>query len=248
MRFSDYWRYVEWAREFDDVRTAIYRRSSWCGCLTITWAASTRRRTASNTPDTQMADNDYALGLLVEKVSKSPFWKDTVIVAIEDDAQNGSDHVDTHRSFALLRGGSRSTRQGGVDRLCNAQHLRTIELLLGLPALGQQDAFARPMEDVFDAKLDETPFTAQVPAVLRTTSLAASAGAARGQDRAAARGDAAYWALAMRGFDFSHEDRCRPSSSTKRSPAGSAPPPLGCASRPRPLVSRAGATDDDDDD
>ncbi len=112
-----------------------------------------------------VAENDLALGLLVEAVSKSKFWKDTAIFVIEDDAQNGSDHVDAHRTVALVI--SPYTRHGFVDSTMYATSsmLRTMELILGLRPMSQFDAAATPMYRSFQAKADLTPYEHVVPDV-----------------------------------------------------------------------------------
>ncbi|MEJ5171301.1 MAG: alkaline phosphatase family protein, partial [Fimbriimonadales bacterium] len=110
-----------------------------------------------------VADNDYAVGQLVEAVSNSPFWKNTAICILEDDAQNGFDHVDAHRSIALVI--SPFNRRGVVDsRFYNTDSmLRTMELLLGLPPMNLFDAVARPI-DLFDTKpVNAEPFRAILP-------------------------------------------------------------------------------------
>src|SRR5947209_16857759 len=85
------------------------------------------------TPQAMMADNDLALGRLVEAVSRSRFSRDTVILSVEDDAQNGPDHVDAHRTIALAAGAY--VRRGVVDHTLysTVSLLRTIELILGIP-------------------------------------------------------------------------------------------------------------------
>src|ERR1051325_8001305 len=97
------------------------------------------------TPQFYVADNDYALGLLVEAVSNSPYWKDTAIAVVEDDAQDGPDHVDAHRSVALLI--SAYNRTGGlIHEFQNPVILiRTIELFWGIEPMNQLDATATPM-------------------------------------------------------------------------------------------------------
>src|SRR5205085_10474250 len=89
------------------------------------------------TPTAMVAENDLALGLLVEGVSKSKFWKETAIFVVEDDAQNGSDHVDAHRSVALVI--SPYTQSGKVDSTMysTSAMLRTMELILGLEPMSQ---------------------------------------------------------------------------------------------------------------
>jgi len=113
------------------------------------------------TPLAAMADNDLALGRLVEAVTKSKFWPTTAIFVLEDDAQNGPDHVDAHRSPAFII--SPYARRGAVDShmYSTASMLRTIELLLGLSPMSQFDAAARPMLPAFQKEPDLTPYTAR---------------------------------------------------------------------------------------
>jgi DNA-binding beta-propeller fold protein YncE len=120
-------------------------------------------RIGKPTPTAYVADNDLALGRVVEAVSKSRFWKDTAMFAIEDDAQNGSDHVDAHRTVALVI--SPYTRRGYVDSslYSTSSMLRTMELILGLKPMSQFDAAARPMYAAFQAKPDLRPYEHLVP-------------------------------------------------------------------------------------
>jgi YVTN family beta-propeller protein len=113
------------------------------------------------TPRAMIAENDVALGRLVEAVSRSRYWKDSVIFVLEDDAQDGPDHVDAHRSVAFVI--SPYTRRGALDSTLytTASMLRTIELILGLAPMSQYDAAATPMYGAFAGKLDLTPFTAR---------------------------------------------------------------------------------------
>lgn len=116
------------------------------------------------TPQFYVADNDYALGLLVEAVSSSPYWQDTCIVVVEDDAQDGPDHVDAHRSVALVI--SAYNRPGMlVHEFHNTVSLiRTMELLLGIEPMNQLDATATPI-DIFRSDADLRPFKALLPDV-----------------------------------------------------------------------------------
>ncbi len=111
------------------------------------------------TPTAYLADNDLALGRFVEAVTHSKFWKDTAIFVLEDDAQSGSDHVDAHRSPALIV--SPYTKRGHVDSsmYSTSSMLRTIELILGLKPMTQFDAAAQPMYESFQAAADLAPFT-----------------------------------------------------------------------------------------
>lgn len=118
--------------------------------------------TATNkpTPIAAMGDNDLALGRLIEAVSKSKFWAQTAIFVVEDDAQNGPDHVDAHRTIAYVV--SPYTKRGFVDSTMysTASMLRTMELILGLKPMSQFDAAAMPMHRSFTGKQDLRPFTA----------------------------------------------------------------------------------------
>jgi DNA-binding beta-propeller fold protein YncE len=114
----------------------------------------------SPTPMTYLADNDLALGRLVEGVSHSKFWPQTAIFVVEDDSQNGPDHVDAHRTVALLV--SPYTKRAAVDSTMysTCSLLRTMELILGFQPMSQFDAAARPMYDSFQATPDLRPYSA----------------------------------------------------------------------------------------
>lgn len=115
-------------------------------------------RPGKRTPTAMVADNDLALGQLVEGVSKSKFWNDTAIFVVEDDAQNGSDHVDAHRTVALVI--SPYTKRGIVDSTMysTSSMLRTMELILGLQPMSQFDAAATPMYASFTSKPELKPY------------------------------------------------------------------------------------------
>ncbi|HKK42243.1 MAG TPA: hypothetical protein VJ963_07530, partial [Bacteroidales bacterium] len=110
------------------------------------------------TPFAQVADNDLAVGLFVDYLSHSPVWKESLVIIVEDDAQNGPDHVDAHRSTAYLAGGF--IKQNFVDHTAytTSSLLRTIELILGLPPMTQYDASAVPLWRCFDNKPDHPSF------------------------------------------------------------------------------------------
>jgi YVTN family beta-propeller protein len=115
------------------------------------------------TPTAQVADNDLAFGMLVEAVSKSKFWAKTAIFVVEDDAQNGPDHVDAHRTIAFAI--SPYIRRGSVDSTLysTASMLRTMELILGMKPMSQFDALAMPMFASFQAKPDLQPYECKMP-------------------------------------------------------------------------------------
>lgn len=115
------------------------------------------------TPKSCVADNDLALGKIVEGLTKSSFWKDMAILVVEDDAQNGVDHIDGHRTVALAI--SPYSRRGTVDSTFYVQPsmVKTIELMLGLPAMSIFDLVATDMRASFTDVADLTPYDAVVP-------------------------------------------------------------------------------------
>ncbi len=121
-------------------------------------------RAGYRTPRAFMADNDLALGRIVEVLSRSPFWKDTVIFVLEDDSQSGPDHIDSHRScfFAI----SAYSRAGTIHRFANTTDVvAAIEDILGLGRLSKFDYFSRPLSDIFVETPDLSPWTSIVPQV-----------------------------------------------------------------------------------
>jgi DNA-binding beta-propeller fold protein YncE len=163
-----------------------------------------------------MADNDYATAKLVETVSKMPEWKETAIVIIEDDCQNGPDHVDGHRSIAYILS-PYTKRKALVSTNYNTVNiLRTIEDLLGIEYLGVNDANAQPMADVFTREPDYTPYQAVIPGNLcqppvdpnlvpecQTASVPRTSAIAL-------KHDLNWWATATKGFFFGVEDKVDP--------------------------------------
>jgi YVTN family beta-propeller protein len=142
------------------------------------------------TPQAYVADNDLALGRMIEGLSRSAFWKNTVVFVLEDDAQNGPDHVDSHRSPLLII--SAYNRPHVWHRFGNTTDvIATIEEILSLDHLSQFDRFGRPFRDIFAAAPDLTPYVALTPATSLTARNPANTPAAR----------------ASAGLDFSSEDR-----------------------------------------
>jgi hypothetical protein len=124
-------------------------------------------RPGLETPRAYMADNDLALGRIIEALSRSPFWKSTVVFVVEDDSQNGPDHVDSHRAPFLVI--SPYNRPGTVHRFVNTTDaLATIEAILGLPSMSQFDHFGTPLDAAFAAEPDLRPYSAIVPDQSRT--------------------------------------------------------------------------------
>ena len=117
------------------------------------------------TPRAYLADNDLALGRMIEAVSRSRFWAETAIFVVEDDAQNGPDHIDAHRTIAYAISPYIKRRSVDSTMYSTASMLRTMELILGLRPMSQFDAAAQPMFQSFQAQLDLTPYQAEIPSV-----------------------------------------------------------------------------------
>jgi len=209
-RFPDYWRFKEWEREFD----GYVARNALPGLELVRLPHDhlglfDEAVDGVNTVETEIADNDYAVGLLVEKVAHSKYAKDTLIFVIEDDAQNGPDHVDAHRSVAFIAGPYVKQRALISRRFNTVTLLRTMEEVLGIKPLGLNDALQPPMAEVFSTRQAAWTYKARVPSILRTTKLPLPAPAS--QEKAAVSAepahDAAYWAEKTKGFDFSAEDK-----------------------------------------
>lgn len=113
------------------------------------------------TPFAHCADNDLAVGMFVDYLSKSPVWKESVVFILEDDAQDGPDHVDAHRSTAYVAGGFVKRHFIDHTMYSTTSMLRTMELILGIPPMSQYDAAAMPMWRCFQPTADMTPFNAK---------------------------------------------------------------------------------------
>jgi DNA-binding beta-propeller fold protein YncE len=209
--YPEFWRAKEWKREFDE-----FSRKGKLPNLSMMWLGSDHigwfglAKDGVNTPETQMADNDYALGTVLEAVANSPFAKDTLVVSIEDDCWDGWDHVEAHRTVALFAGAY--VRQHAVisTRYTTVNVLKTIEEILGTGPIGLNDALAEPMADVFDLHFGDWSYKALLPDVLYTTKLPLPPSGHAISD--APRHSAAYWDKAMAGQDFSGPDRVNPAT------------------------------------
>ncbi|HKP11774.1 MAG TPA: bifunctional YncE family protein/alkaline phosphatase family protein [Blastocatellia bacterium] len=147
-------------------------------------------RPGRRTPSAYVADNDLALARMMEALSKTPFWKETVVFVLEDDAQDGPDHVDSHRSVLMVI--SPYNRAGTLHRFVNTTDVvATMEEILGLEPLSQFVYYGRPLREIFAAEPDLRPYQALTPAQSLT-----ELNPARGRNAAAS----------LR-LDFSKEDR-----------------------------------------
>jgi YVTN family beta-propeller protein len=208
-RFPDYWRFKEWEREFDDYVAHDNLPSLELVRLPHDHLGLFDEAVDGvNTVETEIADNDYAVGLLVEKVAHSKYAKNTLILVIEDDAQNGPDHVDAHRSLALIAGPYVKQRALISKRFNTVTLLRTMEEVLGIKPLGLNDALQPPMSEVFSTQQATWNYKARMPAILRSTKLPLPAATAEdGHGAVGSSHDATYWAGKTKDFDFSAEDK-----------------------------------------
>ncbi len=208
--FPDYWRFKEWEREFD----RFIANGNAPALMMVRLPHDHTGDFADgidgvDSVETEIADNDYAVGLLVQKVAQSSLARDTLIFVVEDDAQDGPDHVDAHRSIAFIAGPY--VKHGAVvsTRYDTVNLVRTIEDILGFGPMGLNDALAAPMTAVFDTTQTDWSFSAKVPAVLRSTGLPLPPPMAGKQARSSCPPphSGAYWAAAMVGQNFSVEDK-----------------------------------------
>ena len=205
--YPDFWREAEWEREF-----AGFVARGDLPALTIMDLMNDHTGSYDtaidgvNTPDLQVADNDYAVGRIVEAVARSRYASNTLIFIVEDDAQDGPDHVDSHRSIAFVVGPY--VKQGALvhTHYTTVNMLRTITDVLGLDHLGIFDASVLPMTDVFDLEQPGWSFRARASSLLRSTALPLPKGVPLGPP-ARPPHDAAWWAARTAGFDFSRPDR-----------------------------------------
>ncbi len=206
MAYPDYWRAREWQRELHLFEAAGSMPELVMVRLPRDHLGSFARSfDGVNTPDTQMADHDYALGMMIESLSRSRFWQDTVVIALEDDAQDGADHVDSHRSVLFFAGGHAARGVVSHRAYTTVNVLKTIEVLLGLPPLSRRDAVASPIAEAFTADLDTRGFDAQVPDVLRSTTLPLPPPTPT-EHVALPRGDVRSWSRATASMRFDRED------------------------------------------
>ncbi len=204
--FPDYYRFKEWERDFDTNYAAG-------GLANLTLVRFMHDHTGNfgtaidlvNTPDRDQADNDYAVGLLVQKIANSPVYKNnTLIFIVEDDSQDGGDHVDSHRTTAYVAGAY--VRNAVVSTAYNTiDFIRTMEEVLGLKPMNLNDAVANPMSDIFNTVPNrEWTFTATPASILYCTNLPLPQPT---QPCNNPTPDANYWARVTKGMDFTDADR-----------------------------------------
>ncbi len=209
----DYFRFTEWNREFQQYEAAGNLPN--LTLLRIMHDHFGNFKTALNgvnTPTLQIADNDYAVASVIQAVANSKDADSTLVFVIEDDAQDGGDHVDAHRSTAFVMGPY--VKQNFVDstRYNTVSMLKTMEEILGIAPLNLNDASAIPMANAFDTKEAKWKFTATPSAYLKQTTLPipASAYAANAEAALLPLHNAQWWAAHTRGMNFQVEDRVDP--------------------------------------
>ena len=156
LHIRDTTRYYQWKRDFDSL-IAINAVPNF-STIRLGNDHTEGMRIGRPTPSAHVADNDLAVGMLIDHLSKSPIWNQSAVFILEDDAQNGPDHVDAHRSTAYVI--SPYVKRNYVDHTMytTSGMLRTMELILGLPPMTQYDAGATPMWRSFTSNPDFTPF------------------------------------------------------------------------------------------
>ncbi len=203
--FPDYYRYTEWERDFDtNYATGGLPNLSLVRFMHDHTGNFATAIDGVNTPDRDVADNDYAVGLLVQKIANSPVYKNnTLIFVVEDDAQDGGDHVDSHRTTAYVAGAY--VKNALVSTAYNTIDLvRTMEEVLGLQPMNLNDVLANPMTDIFNTTPSLWSFTATPAAILYCTNLPLPQ---PGQPCLNPTPDAKYWARVTQGMDFTDADR-----------------------------------------
>jgi YVTN family beta-propeller protein len=154
--YSDIQRYQDWEKEF-----SAYEANGLLPAFQTIKLPNDHTegsRAGKLTPRAFVAQNDQALGMIVDRISHSGYWGTSAIFVVEDDAQNGPDHVDAHRTVALVI--SPWTKRGFVDSdlYSTSSMVRTMELILGLPPMSQYDSSATPMFNSFSAAPDTSPY------------------------------------------------------------------------------------------
>ncbi len=156
MDFKDVKRTEIWAHDFDSLLSI--GKVPQFNTIRLSNDHTSGQHKGSLSPIAAVADNDLAVGQLIEHLSKSSIWNESVVFILEDDAQGGSDHIDAHRSTVYLAGPHVKRNAVIHEMYSTSGVLRTIELILGLPPMSQYDAAAKPLYDCFTSKIDTKPY------------------------------------------------------------------------------------------
>ncbi len=179
-----------WAHDFDSLlnKNAVPQFNT----IRISNDHTSGQRKGKITPTAAVADNDLAIGQFIEHLSKSPLWKESVVFILEDDAQNGPDHIDAHRSPVFVAGPYVKRNTALHNMYSTSGVLRTIELILGLPPMSQYDVAAMPLFECFTNKPDFSPYLAKPAQVdLEQRNLAVNGSSKRSEQFNFAKEDAA---------------------------------------------------------
>jgi YVTN family beta-propeller protein len=163
MDITDQVRADAWENDFDSLVNA--GGVPQFNTLRISNDHTSGQKVGKVSPQAAVADNDLAVGRIVEHLSHSPIWKESVVFILEDDAQNGPDHVDAHRSPAYVIGPYVKRNAAVHTMYSTSGFLRTMELILGLPPMSQYDAAAMPLFECFTNEPDFTPYTLVKPLI-----------------------------------------------------------------------------------
>lgn len=163
MDITDQVRVDAWQHDFDSLLTA--GTVPQFNTLRISNDHTSGQKIGKVSPQAAVADNDLAVGRIIEHLSHSSVWKESVVFILEDDAQNGPDHVDAHRSPAYVIGPYVKRNTAVHTMYSTSGFLRTMELILGLPPMSQYDAAAMPLFECFTSTPDLTPYTLIKPAI-----------------------------------------------------------------------------------
>jgi YVTN family beta-propeller protein len=159
MNIKDVTRVAIWAHDFDSLLTV--NAVPQFNTIRISNDHTSGQRKGAISPIAAVADNDQAIGQFIEHLSKSQIWKESVVFILEDDAQNGPDHIDAHRSPVFVAGPYVKRNAVIHNMYSTSGVLRTIELILGLPPMSQYDAAAVPLYECFTNKPDLSPYIAK---------------------------------------------------------------------------------------
>lgn len=207
--FPDFFRYKEWAREFDTyVKHNNFPAFEMVRFNHDHFGSFGQASFGVNTPELQIADDDYAVGLLVDKIAHSPYASHTLVFVIEDDPQDGADHVSGNRSVGFVVGPYVKQKAVVSTHYATVNMLRTIEEVLGLNKLSVHDSGVPPMTDAFDTTQASWTYSAVPAQVLFNTTLPILNKYVVNRDNSPqTKHDAAWWEAKTKGFDFSQEDR-----------------------------------------
>ena len=205
--YPDFWRYKEFKREFDLYVEKKELPSFMMVRFPHDHFGSFKTALAGvDTPLTQMADNDYAMGLLIEDIANSPFKDSTLIFVIEDDAQDGADHVSSHRSVCFVAGPYVKKNAVVSKRYTTVNVLKTIEEILNVKPIGLNDALSQSMTELFDKNAKDFKYKAKIPSILYKTKLELPK-KQKDLTKIPLEHNRAYWIEAMKDQNFESEDQ-----------------------------------------